>query len=219
LTALGEQVVKEMNRLGMIIDLSHAHDETFWDVIRITDSPVVASHSCCRALSDHHRNLTDEMLKALAENKGVIGINFAPGFLNAENSRKIETLRDGLLRKYNLPQDRRERRKADPESRKKYSAEFTARAALLEKTLPQVDVKTVVDHIEHVITVTGSTDHVGLGSDYDGIGSTPTGLEHAGKLAAITAELVKRGYEDQDIRKILGGNFIRVFQKVCSQKR
>ena len=172
LTELGEGVVKEMNKLGMIIDISHAHDDTFWDVIELTDSPIVASHSCARALSNHHRNMSDDMLKALAKNGGVIGINFYPGFLKEGGS---------------------------------------------ENSLPQVDVKTVVDHIDHIVEVTGKADFVGLGSDFDGIGTPPEGLENVGLMANITSELVKRGYKDADIKKILGGNFLRVFRKVSSK--
>jgi membrane dipeptidase len=219
LTEFGEEVVREMNRLGMIIDVSHAHDGTFWDVLRVTDSPVVASHSCCRALSNHHRNLTDEMLKALAENGGVIGINFLPGFLNADNSARLQSLRSELLKKYGLPENRAEYAKAGRELRRKFSTEFRERYLSLRKSLPEVNVATVVDHIEHVIKVTGSTDFVGLGSDFDGINSTPKGLEHAGRLPAITVELVKRGYEEKDINKILGGNFLRVLKKVCSSDK
>ncbi|MFC2166848.1 membrane dipeptidase [Acidobacteriota bacterium] len=172
LTEFGEQVIQEMNKLGMIIDVSHAHDDTFWDVIELTDSPIVASHSCARALSDHHRNMSDEMLKALAKNGGVIGVNFYPGFLKAEESGESP---------------------------------------------PRVDVKTVVDHIDHIVKVTGKADYVGLGSDFDGIGIPPVGLENIGYMANITAELVKREYKDADIKKILGGNFLRVFRKVSSK--
>ncbi len=217
LTEFGEEVVKEMNKLGMIIDVSHVHDETFWDVIRITDSPIVASHSCCRALSDYHRNLSDKMLKALAKNGGVIGINFAPFFLNVENSQKRDALRSELLKKYDLPEDREAFSEADPEKRKKFTEEYESKLEELNKTLPEISVRTVVDHIEHVIKVTGNANHVGLGSDFDGIGNTPIGLEHIGNLANITAELVRRGHTDQDIRKILGGNFLRVFRSVTSQ--
>jgi len=168
LTEFGESVVAEMNRLGMVIDVSHSHDETFWDVLRLSKAPVVASHSCCRALSPHHRNLSDEMLKALAEKDGVVGINFYPGFLRDD----------------------------------------------LDKKLPVVDVMTVVDHIDHVVKVTGDADHVGLGSDFDGIGEVPDGLDNAGLLPNITKELARRGYKPADIRKILGGNFLRVFAAV-----
>jgi len=219
LTEFGEQVVREMNRLGMIIDLSHSHDETFWDVLKITDHPVVASHSCCRALSDHHRNLSDKMLKALAKNGGMVGINYLPDFLKAENNIKIQDLRAELLEKYGLPQDQRELMRADSEIRRKFNQEFREKARVLRESLPVVDVKTVVDHIDHVVEVTGNSNHVGLGSDFDGIGTTPVGLEHTGKLVNITTELYHRGYKDSDIKKILGGNFTRIFRKVCGDRQ
>jgi len=215
LNEFGEEVVKEMNRLGMIIDLSHAHDETFGDVLRVSDAPVVASHSCCRALSDHHRNLSDEMLKALAENGGMIGINYLPGFLMAENDRQLDTLRSELLQKYSLPEDRREFMRADAETRNKFNREYQEKSAALRSSFPEVNVATVVDHIDHVVKITGNANHVGLGSDFDGISSTPVGLEHTGKLALITAELHRRDYKDSDIKKILGGNFLRIFRQVC----
>lgn len=218
LTEFGEKVVKEMNRLGMIIDVSHVHDETFWDVMGITDSPVVASHSCCRALSDHHRNLSDKMLKALAKNGGVIGINYAPGFLNADLSKKMDELWEEIAEKHGLPSDYSELMKADPEKRKKIFDEYRAKEEKLRKTLPPVDVKTVVDHIDHVIKVTGKADYVGLGSDFDGIGRPPDGLEHVGKISSITKELFARGYKEADIRKILGGNFLRVLRKVGAKR-
>jgi membrane dipeptidase len=214
LTSFGEQVVKEMNRLGMVIDVSHVHDETFWDVLRTTEAPVVASHSCCRALADHHRNLSDEMLKALAKNNGVVGINYYPAFLNAEIEKKQAALLAEVTKKYGLGDDFGAVVQSDQETRKKALAEYESRSRELQKTLPPVDVKTVVDHIEHVIKVTGYTDSVGLGSDFDGISSTPQGLENVGRLLAITEELQRRGYKEGDIRKILGGNFLRVFQAV-----
>ncbi len=219
LTEFGEQVVREMNRLGMIIDLSHSHDETFQDVLKLTDSPVVASHSCCRALSQHHRNLTDEMLKSLAKNGGMIGINYLPEFLKADNVLKLQDLRNELLQKYGLPEDRRAFMQADREVRTKFNAEYREKSQALSKSLPVVDVKTVVDHIDHVVDVTGSADHVGLGSDFDGIGTTPVGLEDTGKIANITTELFRRGYKESDIKKILGGNFTRIFRKVCGSKK
>lgn len=214
LTQFGEQVVKEMNKLGMIIDLSHAHDETFWDVLRVSAVPVIASHSCCRALSGHHRNLTDDMLKALAKNGGIIGINFSAGFLSAEYHEKEQAFWAEVARGFGLPADYDEAIKANPETTKKADAEFEARLPSLRKSLPSVDVKTVVDHIDHVVKVTGDADHVGLGSDFDGISDPPQGLEDAGRLVAVTDELQRRGYKEADIRKILGGNFLRVFQAV-----
>ena len=214
LTKLGEKVVKEMNRLGMIIDLSHAHDETFWDVMRVSAAPVVASHSCARALSPHHRNLSDDMLRALAKNGGVVGINFSPGFLNSEIEKKQNELLAQVAQKLGLPGDYREILRAEPERRQAFDAEFKVKLAELQKTLPPVGVKKLVDHIDHVVKVTGSADHVGLGSDYDGISATPVGLENVGQLSRITAELAARGYTEGDTRKILGGNFLRVFEAV-----
>ncbi len=219
LTGFGENVVKEMNKLGMIIDVSHAHDETFWDVVRVSASPIVASHSCCRALALHHRNMSDEMLKALAKNGGVIGINFSPGFLNAEIEKKQTDLLAQIAKKYGLPADYREIMKANPDKGKALFAEFQAKWAETKETLPAVNIKTLVDHIDHVIKVTGSVDHVGLGSDFDGISGTPEGLEDVGKLMNITKELAVRGYKEDDIRKILGGNFLRVFNAVTAAVR
>jgi len=214
LTEFGEQVIKEMNKLGMIIDVSHAHDETFWDVLRISKVPVIASHSCCRALSDHHRNLSDDMLKALAKNGGVVGINFSSGFLNALYDEKQEALWKEVTAGFGLPADYAEAGRTDPEKARKAQAEFEARWKTLRKTLPPLDVKTVVDHIDHVVKVTGDADHVGLGSDFDGISDPPEGLEDAGRLEALTDELQRRGYKEFDIRKILGENFLRVFRAV-----
>lgn len=216
LTEFGEQVVKEMNRLGMIIDVSHAHDETFWDVLRVSTKPVVASHSCARALAGHFRNLTDDMLKALAKNGGMVGINFAPAFLNYAWGQKQEEIQAEIGAKYGLKDPNSGWDKIDPATRDKVLAEFSARMAQAEKTVGEVNVRTVVDHIDHIVKVTGSADFVGLGSDFDGIGVAPKGLENVGLLPAITDELKTRGYKDADIRKILGGNFQRVFRAVTA---
>ena len=214
LTGFGESVVAEMNKLGMIIDVSHAHDETFWDVLRLSRAPVVASHSACRALSPHHRNLSDEMLKALAEKGGVIGITILPGFLRSELEVKQAALFEKLAREQGLPADESAIRKMEPAVRDRFFAGFEKAWAEAKKAIPAVDVGTVVDHIDHVVKVTGDADHVGLGSDYDGTSDTPAGLENIGLLPNITKELVRRGYTPADIRKILGGNFLRVFQAV-----
>lgn len=214
LTDFGESVVREMNRLGMIIDVSHVHDETFRDVLRLSKAPVVASHSACRALAPHHRNLSDEMLKALAEKGGVVGINFWPGFLSANYEQSQSELFAKTAADHGLPADRVAIIQAEPAKRDKFYADFRARWAKLNMSVPAIDVKTVVDHIDHVVKVTGKADHVGLGSDFDGIDDTPAGLENAGLLPNITKELVARGYKPADIRKILGGNFLRVFGAV-----
>jgi membrane dipeptidase len=214
LTEFGTEVVQEMNSLGMVIDVSHVHDETFRDVIRDTQAPVVASHSCCRALSPHHRNLSDEMLRALAKNRGVIGINFMPGFLNAEVEKKETELLDEVAKKHGLEGDYRAIMRAEPEKRDLVMKEYESRVEKFRLTLPAVNVKTLVDHIDHVVKVTGNANHVGLGSDFDGISATPAGLENVGKLIAVTEALQRRGYKEDDIRKILGGNFLRVFEAV-----
>jgi len=216
LTEFGESVIKEMNRLGMIIDLSHSHDETFWDVLRVSTAPVVASHSCCRALADHHRNLTDEMLKALAKKDGMVGVNFFADFLDAASAKKRAALWEEIAKANGLPTDPREAGRSDPGKKNKGWAEYGKRLAALEKTLPPVTIKTLVDHIDHIVKVTGGTNAVGLGSDFDGISAAPVGLENAGKLIAVTEELLRRGYKEDDVRKILGGNFLRVFGAVQS---
>ena len=216
LTDFGKKVVAEMNRLGMVIDVSHAADSTFWDVIKLSQAPIVASHSCCRALSDYHRNLTDDMLKALAKNGGVIGINFAPGFINAEQMKKEEAVYRDVARKFGIGEGRMDWRGVDPKVRESAEAEIKARLEDLHKTLPPVDVKALVDHIEHAIKVMGDADHVGLGSDFDGISSTPVGLENAGLLPNVTREMLRRGMKEEDVRKVLGQNFLRVFERVAA---
>ena len=210
LTPFGESVVAEMNKLGMIIDVSHSSDKTFWDVLRLSKAPVVASHSCCRALSPHHRNLSDEMLKALAEKGGVIGINFSASFLDSRIDKAESGLFDEMAKERGLPTFP-EIMHADRAVRDKFYADFNKRWAEFKKTLPAVNVATLVDHIDHVVKVTGDADHVGLGSDFDGISDPPEGLGNAGLLPNITKELVRRGYKPDAIRKILGGNFMRVW--------
>jgi len=219
LTDFGRRVVEEMNRLGMIIDLSHSGDTTFWEVVKISRAPAVASHSCCRALADHHRNLTDDMLRALAGTGGVVGINFNPGFLNAEIIRKEEELYREVARKHGIPEGQMDWRRIDPGVREAAEAEVKERLTELRKALPVVDIKTLADHIEHAVRVTGSVDFVGLGSDYDGISTTPAGLENCGLLPNITRELLRRGFKDEEIHKILGGNFVRVFKAVAEARQ
>jgi membrane dipeptidase len=154
------------------------------------------------------------MILALAKNQGMVGINFAPGFINAEKDKKRGVIWQEIAKKHGLPSDYMEAMRSDMGKKSAAWAEFAAGSAALDKEPPFVDVKAVVDHIDHVVKLTGNADHVGLGSDFDGIDSTPVGLENAGKLPAITEELVRRGYKEADIRKILGGNFIRVWNAV-----
>ncbi len=214
LTGFGEKVVAEMNRLGMIVDVSHVHDETFWDVLRLSKAPVVASHSCARAIAAHHRNLSDDMLKALAEKDGLVGVNFWPGFLQDGYDAKQTAVFERTAADHGLPADRAAIFAAGPAVRDRFNADLRERWAAVKKTLPPVDVKTVVDHIDHIVKVTGDCDHVGLGSDFDGLSEVASGLENAGLMPNITKELVRRGYKPDDVRKILGGNFMRVFGAV-----
>lgn len=165
LTSFGKAVIEEMNNLGMVIDVSHIAERGFWDIIDISKKPIIASHSCCRSLYDHPRNLTDKQLKALGNNNGVVGINFYPGFLGKEN----------------------------------------------------VTIQDVLNHIEYAVEMAG-LNHVGIGSDYDGIDCVPKGLEDVSKMPSIFEGLIKRGWKDEDAKKVLGGNFIRVLQENLPSK-
>lgn len=202
LTPFGKQVVLEMNRLGMLVDVSHTSDKTFWDVIATSKAPVIASHSSARALSDMPRNMSDDMLHALAKNGGVAMVNFYPVFLSNEVA-KADKERDGKLKAQK------------DEMKQKYGAdtpEYEKAEKALEDAnpLPKIPWTLIVDHIDHVVKVAG-IDHVGIGSDFDGIGITPEGMEDVSDLKKIPAELKRRGYSDADVRKIMGENFMRAF--------
>jgi len=202
LSSFGEEVVKEMNRLGIMVDISHVSDSTFYDVINLTKVPVIASHSSCRALCDVPRNMTDEMIKILAKNGGVIQINFVPGFVkkpSQDQEISMKTLRM-KLRQTDLSE----------EEKKVLRDEMKANNKKYEKDLPTVS--DAVDHIEHVIKLT-SVDHVGIGMDLDG-GGKVVGLNDVSQIGAITQELVRRGYSEKDITKIWGGNIMRVLDTV-----
>jgi len=173
LNALGKQVVQAMNRMGMIVDISHVSDKTFRDVMEITTAPVIASHSSCRALRDIPRNMSDDMLKAVAKNGGVVCINFYPRFL-------VETGEEGSARERDVP------------------------------------VELLIDHIDHAIRVAG-IDHVGLGSDFDGITAVPKGMKDVTGMPLITERLLKRGYKPEEVKKVLGGNLLRVIRQVTGK--
>ena len=210
LTDFGREVVKKMNELGMMIDISHAHQSTFWEVMEITEDPVIASHSCVWAINHHHRNLKDDQIRAIAQNGGMIGINFYSGYLN----QAFGDMADKLYPEF---QDRRkEIRMVYEDAPEKMEEELKqARAEFLRAFDDiQVTIEQLVDHIDYVVKLVGP-DHVGLGSDFDGMSSTPIGLDDCSKVPLITKELVERGYSEKDIKKILGGNFIRVFREVC----
>jgi membrane dipeptidase len=206
LSAFGREVVREMNRLGMIVDISHVSDKTFYDTLAVTTKPVIASHSSCRALSDVPRNMTDEMIRALAKQGGVIGINFGAQFLS---QKEAEMGRRRFA----------ERAAVEPNLSGKALDEFAVKDYLEtygEMKPNQATLADAVAHIEHVVKLVG-VDHVGIGSDWDGISAVPAGLEDVSKVPALTAELLKRGYSEQDVKKILGGNFLRVMRQVIGR--
>jgi len=208
LTEGGKQIVLEMNRLGMLVDISHVADKTFYDTIAVTKARVIASHSSARALTNHPRNMTDDMLRAVAKNSGVVQVNFYNAFID-ENYRKAAEAqskdRDAAVKAFDdqmkaagktvtyLDNDRIER-------------EWAAK-------IPRPAFASLIDHIDHIAKVAG-VDHVGLGSDFDGVsGATPQGIDSAADLPKITQALLDRGYSADDIRKILGGNVMRVFRE------
>ncbi len=200
----GREVIAEMNRLGMIIDVSHISDEAFYDVLKYSQAPVVATHSCCRALADHPRNMTDNMIKDLAAAGGVLQINFYPAFLDRGYADKFGPLCDAF--------DLAQAALRDAPASKKAKAAFKKAEAEMF-SLKRPSYKLVADHIEHVIKLVG-IEHVGLGSDFDGIETCPEGLEDISKMEVITGELIRRGYSSRDIKLILGENFLRVFNTV-----
>jgi membrane dipeptidase len=205
LSEFGKSVVREMNRLGMIVDVSHISDEAFWDVLKTSRAPVIASHSCARALCSAPRNLSDEMIKALAEKGGVVQINFYGGFLDEDIHQKSEEARKKLRPEIDKL---KEQFKDSPEEYQKALMELWHRDS---PPPPPIDI--LIDHIDHVVRLVGP-DYVGLGSDFDGASSYPQGLQDVTGYPLITYRLLKRGYGEEDIRKILGGNFLRAFDEV-----
>jgi membrane dipeptidase len=202
LTDFGKDVVRELNKLGVMVDISHVSDKTFYDALAVSRAPLIASHSSCRALSEHPRNMTDEMIKALAAKGGVIQINYLDGFIGrelADYNRKRTALMKELEAK--IPG-------ADRESMLKRREEATK----LLGPAPKVGWEVIVEHIDHAVNLVGA-DHVGLGSDFDG-GSMPVGMEDCSQLPKITEALVRKGYSESDIRKILGENTLRLLSDV-----
>ena len=177
LSPFGREVVDEMNRLGMIVDVAHVSDETFYDVIKCSKAPIVSTHSCCRALASHRRNMTDDMIRTLADHGGVIQINFYPVFLSDL-----------------------------------YASFYEVKG---EKASPRPGVSDVVNHIDHAVKV-GGIEHVGIGTDFDGIEVTPKGLEDISKLPKVFDQLKRKGYSEDQIELIAGKNFLRAFNDVIS---
>jgi membrane dipeptidase len=207
LTDFGKQVVERMNRLGMMVDISHVSDKTFYDTLAATHAPVIASHSSCRALCDVPRNMTDDMISALAKNGGVMDINFYPGFLSPDFAAAYKKVAP------QIHADESAAEKQYANDRKRLAEELRNIWARYASQFPAPSYTTIADHIDHAVRVAG-IDHVGLGSDFDGIDSAPKGMEDVSKLPDLVRELARRGYSEQDLKKILGGNLLRVMRQV-----
>ena len=214
LTDFGKQVVLEMNRLGMMVDISHVSDKTFWDAIATSKAPVIASHSSARALVNHPRDMTDDMLRAVAKNGGVVDVNFFSGFVDEDYRKAMEAQskdQAAAIQRY-IDSLKAEGKPINYIEIDRMGREWMAK-------IPRPPMKSLIDHIDHIAKVAG-VDHVGLGSDFDGVsGATPQGIDSAADLPKITQALLDRGYSAEDIRKILGGNVLRVFGRVEAVSR
>jgi membrane dipeptidase len=208
LTEFGRDVIRRMNRLGMMVDVSHVSDRAFFETLAVTRAPVIASHSSCRAVCNVPRNMSDEMIRALAKNGGVIHINFFTGFVDSEYAtalKKVTRLGEPEVTAAQQAYARQGKNLPWTEELKiyrKYSA-----------GLPLPRLERLADHFDHAVQV-GGVDHVGIGSDFDGIESAPRGLEDVSKLPNLVIELARRGYSEEDLVKILGGNTLRVMREV-----
>lgn len=204
LTDFGKQVVLEMNRIGMMIDVSHVSDKTFYDVIATTKAPIIASHSSARAISNHTRNMTDDMLRAMARNGGVVMVNFYDGFIDP---RKANVTLQSRAKSDEL-------REIYPNDPKKQASEMEA-WRVANAVRGKTPLSILIDHFDHIIKVAG-IDHVGMGADLDGIplDGTPEGIEDVSNYPLITYELLKRGYSENDVRRVLGENLLRVLSEV-----
>ena len=212
LTAFGKDVVRELNRLGVIVDVSHVSDKTFYDVLEVTKAPVMASHSSSRAISNHPRNMTDDMMRALAKNGGVVMINYAAAFLSEEFRVASEKKSGNIV----AAMAAMSKKCGGNEACTIMENERIEHEAMMKGALPKAMWDKIVEHIDHAVKVAG-VDHVGLGSDFDGA-TMPIGMEDVSKLPKITDALLKKSYSEPDIEKILGGNILRVMEQVENLK-
>jgi membrane dipeptidase len=208
LTDFGKQVVREMNREGIMVDISHVADKTFYDALEISEAPLIASHSSCRALCDAPRDMTDDMIKALAAKGGVIQINYHIGFLS-QQFRDAQNANPQIQKDIDAETKKRCGGDAD-EGCSVVEGEKVLREYVAQGKLPRVDWTVIIDHIDHAVKLVGA-DHVGLGSDFDGA-NMPYGMDDVTHLPQITDALLKKGYSDSDVQKILGGNTLRVME-------
>jgi membrane dipeptidase len=205
LTPFGKDVVREMNRLGMLVDVSHVSDKTFYDAIAVSNKPVILSHSSCRAISDIPRNVTDDMIRAVAKNGGVMGINFGEGFISPKDAERLRSTISSMTSAPVLTGKALDDYAA-ADYQKELGSSYKAAAT----------VEDVVAHIDHAVKV-GGIDHVGIGSDFDGITGPPQGLEDVSKMPTLVAALLKHGYSEGDVKKIMGENYLRVIRAVTGK--
>jgi membrane dipeptidase len=203
LTDFGKQVVTEMNRLGMLVDISHVSDEAFFDAIEVSRAPVIASHSSTRAISKHPRNVSDDMLRALAKNGGIVMINFYPVYIDegaAIEARSYFEIHGETLKRIHANEGE------SPESRR-----ASLEAHFEQFPVPQTSMDVLLDHFDHAIEVAGP-EHVGMGADWDGVPSMPVGLEEVNDLPSLTAGLLARGHSEETVRNVLGENLLRILE-------
>jgi membrane dipeptidase len=209
LTPFGRDVVREMNRLGMLVDLSHVSDSTFADAIAVSTAPIIASHSSARAINDHPRNLTDDQLRAVARNGGVVNVNFYSRFVDPAYRARVEEVERTIARERRALGGR-----TDTDAAR---ARIRAHRDSMVAAIPPTPFSVLVDHFDHVAKVAG-VDHVGVGSDFDGVTALPNGMEDVTRLPRIAQALLDRGYSDADVAKMLGGNMMRVMRTVNRER-
>lgn len=208
LNDFGKSVIREMNRLGMMVDVSHVSDKTFWDIINTSSKPIIATHSGCRAIADAPRNLDDEMIRAIAKGGGVVCVLFYPAFLEPgwdQKKKKVDAEIASLVQKASEAE-------SGSIAHKKIARDRVRRQEYA-KRLPRTSVSRLVDHIDHIVKLVG-VDYVGIGSDFDGVQSTLSDLATVEDLPNLTRELLRRGYTEADVEKILGGNVLRMMEEV-----